>query len=145
MSCGYVCPLCEGRQMLENGQSCDYCSVSEVKNNTTPQSIYTHFHLENFHVLLWLFKDACWMMNYKILGTFMVLPTLSFALYFVFKSSKDFFQRISSIAVFCWITANAWWMLSEFYFETLKLFALLPFSIGIGLMLYYVYGIFAKS
>ncbi|MFN3403985.1 MAG: hypothetical protein ACK40G_07810 [Cytophagaceae bacterium] len=23
--CGYVCPQCEGRGLLENGSSCDWC------------------------------------------------------------------------------------------------------------------------
>lgn|GEM_PF-6512064 len=25
MSCGYVCPVCEGSGYLENGGDCDYC------------------------------------------------------------------------------------------------------------------------
>ncbi len=147
MSCGYVCALCEGKQILENGQECDYCSdsVSYTMVNPTNKNLLSRFHLENFHVLLWLIKDACWMLNFKTMGLLMVVPTLTFAFYFVLKSSKDLFQRISSMAVFCWITANAWWMVSEFYFEELKMFALLPFSIGFGLMLYYVYAIFTKS
>lgn len=147
MSCGYVCPLCEGKQILENGQECDYCTHSSSSKNTNPlkNNLLSRFHLENFHVLLWLIKDACWMLNFKTMGLLMVVPTLSFAFYFVLKSSKDLFQRISSMAVFCWITANAWWMVSEFYFEDLKQFALLPFSVGLGLMIYYVYAIFTKS
>ncbi len=147
MSCGYVCPLCEGRQVLENGENCDYCNVSRTDSKTMkPQNdFFSRFHLENFHVLLWLIKDACWMLNLKTVGLIMVAPTLSFALYFVIKSSKDFFQRISSMAVFCWISANAWWMLSEFFFEDLKHFALIPFISGFVLMLYYVYAMFSKS
>jgi hypothetical protein len=26
MTCGYVCPQCEGKGVLESGESCDYCS-----------------------------------------------------------------------------------------------------------------------
>jgi hypothetical protein len=26
MTCGYVCPQCEGRGVLESGEICDYCS-----------------------------------------------------------------------------------------------------------------------
>jgi hypothetical protein len=144
MSCGYVCPLCEGKQILENGQDCDYCTVP-IKTKNTNSNFFSRFHLENIHVLLWLIKDACWMLNFKTMGLMMVVPTLTVAFYFVLKSSKDLFQRISSMAVFCWISANAWWMISEFYFEDLKLFALLPFTIGFSLMLYYVYAIFTKS
>jgi hypothetical protein len=145
--CGYVCPVCEGNQYLENGEICDYCIEKPIVKmaNKPFNSKFSRFHLENFHVLLWLIKDACWMLNFRIMGTVMVVPTLSFAFYFVLKSKHDFFQKISSLAVFSWILANAWWMLSEFYFEPLKHWALLPFSMGISLMCYYVYGIFSKS
>ncbi|MDP3928718.1 MAG: hypothetical protein Q8R57_06830 [Bacteroidota bacterium] len=26
MTCGYVCPVCEGRTILEDGRDCDYCT-----------------------------------------------------------------------------------------------------------------------
>ncbi len=28
-TCGYVCPLCEGKKILESGNFCDWCSSSE--------------------------------------------------------------------------------------------------------------------
>ena len=30
MTCGYVCPQCEGSGVLENGEPCDYCSKPEA-------------------------------------------------------------------------------------------------------------------
>jgi hypothetical protein len=26
MTCGYVCPQCEGKGVLDNGDACDYCT-----------------------------------------------------------------------------------------------------------------------
>ncbi|MFA6515705.1 MAG: hypothetical protein WCU83_01095 [Bacteroidia bacterium] len=25
MTCGYVCPQCEGKEIMENGEPCDFC------------------------------------------------------------------------------------------------------------------------
>jgi hypothetical protein len=31
MTCGYVCPLCEGKTILEDGSDCDYCTQNRVE------------------------------------------------------------------------------------------------------------------
>lgn len=31
--CGYVCPQCEGREVLDDGTSCTWCSQSESNEN----------------------------------------------------------------------------------------------------------------
>ncbi|MFY8020235.1 MAG: hypothetical protein ACOVP1_03515 [Bacteroidia bacterium] len=31
MSCGYVCPQCEGKGILDSGELCDYCSKPPKK------------------------------------------------------------------------------------------------------------------
>ena len=36
---------------------------------------------ENFHILLWLLKDLCWIMDFKVLGMIMVVPTVAMAVW----------------------------------------------------------------
>jgi hypothetical protein len=102
--------------------------------------------VENFHIVLWLFKDVCWVMGFKILGTIMIIPTVSVAIYIAYKTrftKVDFFHNL---AVVCWITANSLWMLGELYFdetpqqhlyEYSRMIALSLFFIGIGFISWY--------
>ena len=32
-TCGYICPACEGRGYNEKGNTCEWCSVEEIKPN----------------------------------------------------------------------------------------------------------------
>ena len=45
--------------------------------------------LENLHIPLWLLKDTCWMLQWKILGVCMIVPTMSVAVIIAYKSWKD--------------------------------------------------------
>lgn len=93
---------------------------------------------ENIHIGLWLLKDICWMMEFKILGVIMVIPTISMAVYIMFKTfnSEDFFINL---AVFFWIMANSIWMISEFFNLGTKYFGLPFFILGIVVFLIYSY------
>jgi hypothetical protein len=80
--------------------------------------------MENMHIIFWLLKDISWCMIWKPLGIAMIFPTL----------------------IIFWITANAYWMISEFlgFDETQLLYgiegkylAIIPFSIGILFLAYY--------
>ena len=35
--CGYVCPVCEGRQIAENGETCTWCSPSSSKKKESSE------------------------------------------------------------------------------------------------------------
>jgi hypothetical protein len=70
--------------------------------------------LENMHVPLWLIKDTSWMMQWKLMGTLMVIPTLAVAFWIVWKTRKQAIMWVN-IAVCCWICANSTWMLGEFF------------------------------
>jgi hypothetical protein len=37
--------------------------------------------IENFHIVLWLIKDSCWLVQFKIGGVIMIVPTIGMALY----------------------------------------------------------------
>ncbi len=73
--------------------------------------------IENLHILLWIIKDASWVMMFKPLGMIMIIPTVSVAVYLTVKSWPDLKERLHNLAVCGWIMANSTWMVGEFYFE----------------------------
>jgi hypothetical protein len=85
---------------------------------------------ESMHIVFWLVKDSCWMLEQKVLGTCMIIPTVALAAYLVFKTirTRDFYINM---AIFFWISANSFWMLMEFFNENqYKNFAAIPFALG---------------
>jgi len=91
----------------------------------------TFKRIENLHIIFWLIKDTCWMLELKWLGAIMILPTLGLAFYFIHKTyhSTDLFLHA---AIFFWIMANSFWMLMEFFNESrYKDYAIIPFGLGI--------------
>lgn len=70
------------------------------------------------------------MLELKLLGTLMILPTILVAGHLVWKTrgTADYFVNL---AVLFWISANAWWMCCEFYGRMdLKNLAGVPFLMG---------------
>lgn len=100
---------------------------------------------ENFHILFWLIKDTCWVMEIKLLGVSMILPTIVIAIYIAVKSFKtpEFYVNL---AVLFWIMANSFWMCAEFYdFLQFKYITALPFSLGFASFFYYLILLFRKD
>ena len=95
---------------------------------------------DNVHVLLWLIKDTCWMLEWQVLGTLMVAPTIGVAIYLAVKSWGDQGFWIN-LAICFWISANAYWMLVEFAGrEDIKNFAGIPFALGLlSVAVFYLY------
>lgn len=94
--------------------------------------------IENLHILLWLLKDLCWVADWKGLGTFMILPTLSVAIWLTWKMRREYTELMHNLAVISWILANATWMIGEFYFND----GTRPIALGfflLGLCLLFVY------
>ena len=93
---------------------------------------------ENMHIPLWLLKDTCWMMEWRYLGVIMIIPTVITALYILYKSRihNEFYINL---AICFWITANSYWMCSEFFgFVEYKNLAGIPFILGmISVSVYY--------
>ena len=86
---------------------------------------------DNIHILLWLIKDTCWMLEWRILGTLMILPTVGVAVYMAAKSTAEDIFWIN-IAICFWISANAYWMVCEFVErEMYKDYAGIPFALGL--------------
>jgi hypothetical protein len=101
--------------------------------------------VENMHILLWLIKDACWAMNFRILGVLMIIPTLTVALLITWQTRRVTAELMHNLAVDFWITANCMWMVGEFFQWDenlvgawgLRQFALVPFAIGLLILFYY--------
>lgn len=72
---------------------------------------------ENLHVVLWLVKDLCWLMEFKVLGAVMVLPTVAVAFRIAWQSRSDRSDLVHALAVILWILANSTWMVGEFFFQ----------------------------
>jgi hypothetical protein len=72
---------------------------------------------ENFHIVLWLFKDLCWVMEYKIAGLVMILPTVVMAVYIAWGYRHDLGEALHAVAVVFWILANSTWMIGEFFLD----------------------------
>lgn len=85
---------------------------------------------ENLHILLWLMKDTSWMMDWKLLGVTMIVPTMIVAISLVIKTFKESDLWIN-LAICFWITANAFWMCCDFSEHSeLKNYAGFPFVFG---------------
>lgn len=86
---------------------------------------------DNVHILLWLIKDTCWMLEWRIVGSLMILPTIAVAIYLAVRSAAEQVFWIN-LAICFWITANAYWMVCEFVqHEEIKNYAGIPFAMGL--------------
>jgi hypothetical protein len=110
--------------------------------------------MENLHIIFWLFKDLSWCLLWKPLGLIMILPTLYFAIHILIQTRRMISEFCHNLAVVFWITANAYWMITEFLgMEDNKAFAgistfglndisyknlaVIPFGMGIAVLVYY--------
>jgi len=85
---------------------------------------------ENFHIVLWLLKDLCWVLVWKPLGLAMLIPTFIMAVHIAWKLRGDIGELLHAIAVVCWITANGVWMIGEFWFDDTKRHWAVPFFVA---------------
>lgn len=101
--------------------------------------------IENLHILFWLIKDACWAMNFHVPAMVMIIPTMGVALLICWQTRYLLSEFLHNVAVILWITANTTWMIGEFYGWDenlyhgygLRQFALIPFVLGLCVLLYY--------
>ena len=102
--------------------------------------------MENTHILFWLVKDISWCMVWKPLGILMIAPTLGIALVIAWRTRALASELAHNLAIVFWITANSYWMLSEFFnFDAVRIgtltdgkhLAIIPFGIGLLILTYY--------
>lgn len=102
--------------------------------------------MENLHIVFWLFKDISWCMLWKVLGIVMVVPTLAVAIYISYRTRNIKSELAHNLAVAFWISANSYWMISEFFgFDEMPIWngfegkhlAMIPFLIGVIILAWY--------
>ncbi len=95
--------------------------------------------MENTHILFWLVKDICWCIGIKWLGIAMIVPTLAIAGIIAWRTRHLISELTHNLAIFFWISANSFWMVTEFAHvdDRLKLYALIPFFAGVVPLVYY--------
>ncbi|MBC9929707.1 hypothetical protein ICL07_04920 [Chitinophaga qingshengii] len=102
--------------------------------------------MENLHIVFWLLKDISWCMIWKPLGVAMIFPTLIISLVIAWRTRQFVSELCHNVAISLWITANSYWMISEFFhFDaqviwgaiTYKHVALIPFISGLLILAYY--------
>ena len=100
---------------------------------------------ENTHILLWLIKDSCWVMEFKVPALVMIFPTLSMAFYLLIKSWSNTSERIHNWSICFWIMANSIWMIGEFTEQEYRPYAAILFGIGLmSLVSFYLRKLFVK-
>jgi hypothetical protein len=118
--------------------------------STTHQAMYTiparYRKMENMHILFWLLKDISWCMIWKPLGIAMIFPTLIISIIIAWRTREFVSELAHNLAISFWITANSYWMISEFFgFDETsfiygiegKYFAIIPFTIGVLILAFY--------
>ncbi|RTQ45483.1 hypothetical protein EJV47_24905 [Hymenobacter gummosus] len=104
--------------------------------------------MENLHIVFWLLKDVGWCMIWKPLGLTMVVPTLSIAVVIAWRTRHLAAELAHNLAIIFWISANSYWMISEFFgFDevlvwrgvTGKHLAMIPFTLGLLVLAYYYF------
>jgi hypothetical protein len=95
---------------------------------------------ENMHIVFWLVKDMSWALKLRWLGVIMFVPTLLLAIIITWQTRKIRSELFHNLAVTCWIIANGYWMICEFFWEDLdylRYFTAIPFSLGLLCVIYY--------
>jgi hypothetical protein len=103
--------------------------------------------IENLHIVFWLLKDLCWVMLWKPLGLLMIIPTISAAVLITWQTRQIRSELLHNVAVVLWIMANAYWMITEFFFsdDSLRYYAVIPFVLGLIAICYYYFGVVFKA
>ena len=99
---------------------------------------------ESLHIVFWLIKDSCWMLELRWLGILMVIPTLIIAGIIVYISRKSYDIYIN-LAILFWISANSFWRYYEFFnFGENKMLSSIPFGLGFLFVGIYYFKLFAN-
>jgi hypothetical protein len=102
--------------------------------------------IENLHIVFWLLKDISWCIVWKPLGILMIFPTLIIAVVIAYRNKQVISELTHNVAIVFWISANSYWMISEFAgFDTKLIYAtytykhlaVIPFVIGIVILAWF--------
>jgi hypothetical protein len=116
------------------------------KQNEKYNIPFYYRRMENLHIVFWLFKDIAWCMVWRPLGIIMIIPTLAISIIIAWRTRKILSELCHNLAVTVWISANSFWMCSEFLgvdneivfgTTTVKQLAMIPFVTGVLILAYY--------
>ena len=81
------------------------------------------------------------MLQWKILGICMIIPTISVAIIISYKTWREKDDEFwINLAICFWIGANSYWMICEFsHHEQIKNYAGFPFVAGMICVVYFYY------
>lgn len=118
--------------------------------SASPESVYSiparFRRMENMHIVFWLLKDISWCLFWRELGIAMIIPTLTIAIMISWRTRHIASELAHNLAVALWISANSFWMISEFleFDEKIvilgingKQLSLIPFIAGLLILLNY--------
>lgn len=95
---------------------------------------------ENLHIVMWLLKDSCWVLDWHLAGMIMIVPTLSLAFYITYLMRESKTELFHNLAVCSWIIANSVWMTGEFFYrDTLRPYATVFFALGVLMIFFYYF------
>ena len=101
---------------------------------------------ENFHIILWLIKDLCWVTLSETMAIIMIFPTVAFAIYITWIARANRAELFHNLAVCFWIGANSVWMIGEFYYEDgLRSQATVFFILGLSSIAWYYYRLLSEK
>ena len=116
-------------------------------NKTTFYNIPIAYRkMENLHIVFWLFKDIAWCLSLKLLGVTMIIPTMAISIIIAWRTRKIVSELCHNIAITVWISANSFWMCTEFFGVdhlvvfgtiTVKHLAMIPFVTDVIILAYY--------
>ena len=85
------------------------------------------------------------MLEFRLLGTLMIIPTVLMAIWILWITRKQA-ELFINLAVLFWILATAAWLLMEFYaWEEYKMLTALPFSLGLLSVLAYYFRVYRAA
>jgi len=121
-------------------------SATEVIQERTYNIPFRYRKMENLHIVFWLFKDLSWCMFWRPIGIAMIFPTLIIAIVIAWRTRHVMSELCHNLAIVVWISANSYWMISEFFHFDSKIvygainfkhLAIVPFATGILVLGWY--------
>ena len=120
--------------------------MSNSKNSSEYVIPVQYRKMENLHIVFWLFKDIAWCLGIPLLGITMIVPTLIISIVISWRTRQFMSELCHNTAITVWISANSFWMVTEFFFFfsqiaflgiTYKHLAMIPFGIGVLILAFY--------
>lgn len=137
----------KNQQLIDTQHGHDIKILGNVEDANDQYIIPLQYRrMENLHIVFWLFKDVAWCMGWKWLGICMIVPTMIISIVIAYRTRNYMSELMHNLAITVWISANSYWMISEFFhFDTeiiygnitFKYLSLIPFCIGILLLGFY--------